>query len=122
MATLRQYYETDFDYALRVKVTLGGGSCKYEGAIFFDASANSAFLASYFSGDAHTYDSFTRFLRQLNYGSSGVNLDGGIILPSIKQFPGQSQSMPFTFNKPGVCDLPATPSLDSLGYPRQMGA
>lgn len=89
MATLRQYYETDFDYALRVKVILPSDTCIYEGAIFFDASANSAFLAFYFSGDAHTYDSFTRFLGQLNYGSSGVNLDGGIILPFAKRFPGQ---------------------------------
>jgi len=89
MATLRQYYETDFDYALRVKVTLPADSVIYEGAIFFDACANSAFLAFYFAEALHSYDSFTKFLRQLNYGTSSVNLDGGIILPSAKQFPGQ---------------------------------
>jgi hypothetical protein len=89
MGTLRQYYDTDFDYALRVKITLAAESSSYEGALFFDASASSAFLAFYFPGNNHTVGTFLQFLSHLNYGSSGVNLDGGIILPSAKQFPGQ---------------------------------
>jgi len=89
MATLRQYYETDFDYALRVKISVAATDHNYEGALFFDASASSAFLAFYFAGSTHTFDTYLQLLSQLNYGSSGVNLDGGIVLPSAKQFPGQ---------------------------------
>src|SRR5882672_4135925 len=89
MATLRQYYETDFDYALRVKISVAAAGCNYEGSLLFDASASSAFLAFYFAGATHTFDSYIRLLSHLNYGSSGVNLDGGIVLPSAKQFPGQ---------------------------------
>ncbi|MFM0115656.1 toll/interleukin-1 receptor domain-containing protein [Paraburkholderia nemoris] len=89
MATIRQYFETDFDYCLRVKIRydFDGESC--EGSVLYDASAKSAFISFYFSSAARTYEYFQRFLSSLNYGQTGLNLDGGIILPSAKQFPGQ---------------------------------
>lgn len=89
MATIRQYFETDFDYALRVKVKYDLEGKPYEGAIFYDASAQSAFIAFYFPGNSHTYEGFQNFLKSLNYGATSLNLDGGIALPSAKQFPGQ---------------------------------
>ena len=48
MATIRQYFETDFDYALRVKVKYELEDQFYEGAVFYDANANSAFVAFIF--------------------------------------------------------------------------
>ena len=89
MATIRQYFETDFDYALRVKVKYELKGQSYEGAVFYDANANSAFIAFYFFGSSHSFDNFIAFLKSLNYGASPLNLDGGIVLPSAKQFPGQ---------------------------------
>jgi hypothetical protein len=89
MATIRQYFETDFDYALRLKVKFDLEDLSYEGAVLYDATAQSAFIAFYFTSTSHTYDGFLNFLKALNYGSTGLNLEGGIVLPSAKQFPGQ---------------------------------
>lgn len=88
MATIRQYFETDFDYCLRVKIKYGFGDDSYEGAVLYDANAKSAF-AFFFPGTARTHEGFLSFLSSLNYGQTGLNLDGGIVLPSAKQFPGQ---------------------------------
>ncbi len=89
MATIRQYFETDFDYALRVKVKYELEGQFYEGAVFYDANANSAFVAFYFSGTSDSLNSLMAFLKSLSYGATSLNLDGGIVLPSAKQFPGQ---------------------------------
>ncbi|SAL19058.1 toll/interleukin-1 receptor domain-containing protein [Caballeronia telluris] len=91
MATIRQYFETDFDYCLRVKVKYDFAGESFEGAVLYDASAKSAFVAFYFPGTVRTCEYFLEFLSSLNYGQTGLNLDGGIILPSAKQFPGQLQ-------------------------------
>ena len=101
MATIRQYFETDFDYCLRVKIKYDLCGNTYEGAVLYDASAKSAFVAFYFPGMAHTCESFITFLRSLNYGETGLNLNGGIVLPSAKQFPGQlrvENSNPFVIH------------------------
>lgn len=89
MATIRQYFETDFDYCLRVKIRYDFDGESFEGGVLYDASAQSAFIAFYFPRAAHTYEDFQKFLSSLNYGQTGLNLDGGIIFPSAKQFPGQ---------------------------------
>jgi hypothetical protein len=88
MATIRQYFETDFDYALRVKVKYEFEGQSYEGAVFYDANANAAFVAFYFT-DSSPLTSLMAFLKLLSYGATSLNLDGGIVLPSAKQFPGQ---------------------------------
>lgn len=113
MATIRQYFETDFDYCLRVKIKYDFGGESYEGAVLYDASAKSSFVAFYFPGNARTLEGFENFLKSLNYGQTGLNLDGGIVLPSAKQFPGQLQvenSNPFViryqlFGDPSWRDL-----------------
>ncbi len=89
MATIRQYFESDFDYCLRVKTKYDFGGNSFEGALLYDANAKSAFVAFYFSDGGYTCDDFLNFLRSLNYGETGLNLDGGIVLPSGKQFPGR---------------------------------
>src|SRR5437667_182044 len=84
MATIRQYFETDFDYCLRVQIKYDFGGDSYEGAVLYDASAKSAFVAFYFRGAAHTCESFLTFLRSLNYGKTGLNLNGGIVISNSK--------------------------------------
>jgi hypothetical protein len=91
MATIRQYFETDFGYALRVKVKYELEGQPYEGAVFYDANAHSAFVVFYFTGSSRSFDSYIAFLKSLSYGATSLNLDGGIVLPSAKQFPGQLQ-------------------------------
>lgn len=89
MATIRQYFETDFDYCLRVKIKYAFDGDSYEGAVMYDANAKSAFVAFFFPGAPITREGFLAFLKSLDYGKTGLNLDGGIVLPSVKQFPGQ---------------------------------
>jgi hypothetical protein len=88
MATIHQYFETDFDYALRVKIKYEANGELFEGALFYDVSALSSFLAFYFHGFLHPKEDFLSFLKTLNLGVTKVKLDGGIVLPSWK-FPGQ---------------------------------
>ncbi len=89
MATIRQYFETDFDYCLRVKIKYDFGGELYEGAVLYDANAKSAFIAFYFPSTTYTLEGFEDFIKSLKYGETGLNLDKGIILPSAKQFSGR---------------------------------
>ncbi|WP_420212586.1 toll/interleukin-1 receptor domain-containing protein [Burkholderia aenigmatica] len=89
MATIRQYYETDFDYCLRIKVRYDFGGESLEGCLLYDASAQSAFISFYLPNTARAFVDFQKLLSSLNYGKTQFNLDGGITLPSAKQFPGK---------------------------------
>lgn len=91
MSTIRQYFDTDFDYALRVSVKLKSTTLACEGAVFYDASANSAFLSFYLPSAELTPELLEHFLTALTPGAIQVELDGVIRLPSGKTFHGQLQ-------------------------------
>lgn len=88
MATLRQYFETDFDNAIRVHVTFAHRGESVEGVVLYDVSAFIAYLSCYLPGKERDYDYFVDFLKVLQYGRTTLELTGRITLPSTRQFHG----------------------------------
>ncbi|GBG01646.1 hypothetical protein AZSI13_09730 [Azospira sp. I13] len=88
MSNIRQYFNTDFDYALRVNVAFPDIALPCEAVILYDANASSAFLACYVENPTLTPLDFERFLGQLKYGETQVSLKGGIVLPTARTFHG----------------------------------
>lgn len=91
MATLRQYFETDFNYAIRVHICFIHENENVEAVLLYDVSAYTAFLSCFIPGLDKTYDYFLNFLKMLEHGRTKLNFSGKITLPSIRQFPGKLQ-------------------------------
>jgi len=89
MATLRQYFETDFNNALRVDVSLTYDVDTVEGVLLYDLSAFTAYVSWYVPGLNRTYDYFVGFLKALEYGLTKLHFAGKITLPAAKEFPGE---------------------------------
>jgi hypothetical protein len=89
MSSVRQYFDTDFDHALRVRVSLTSSAIPCEAAIFYDANAGAAFLAFYFSDPELQPADFEQFLSVIKPGTVQVSLAGEIRLPAGKTFHGQ---------------------------------
>lgn len=88
MSTIRQYFDTDFDHMLRVHITYTASDVPCDASMFYDANANSAFLAFYF-GDASLQPSdFEKVLGSIKYGTSQFSLQGAVWLPSARVFHG----------------------------------
>ena len=91
MATLKQYFETDFNYAIRVHITFVHESEDVAGVLLYDVSAYTAFISCFIPGMDRTYEYFLSFLKMLEHGRTKLNFLGKITLPSVKQFPGRLQ-------------------------------
>jgi hypothetical protein len=89
MATLRQYFETDFDAAIRIGVSFKHEGEVHAGAVLYDFTARTAFLACYVDGTSRTYDSFLGLLKTLASGPTDVSCSGKVGLPSLKSFHGE---------------------------------
>src|SRR5437016_4876695 len=87
MATLREYFDADFNYATRVHVKLPAYRSDVEVALLYDFSAFTAFLACYVPGNQHPPEVFIQLIEALQPGQ--VTLDGKVTLPSARMFPGQ---------------------------------
>lgn len=82
MSTIRQYFDTDFDHMLRIPISYPSCDIACDASLFYDANANSAFLAFYFGDATLQLDDFDRILGTLKYGASQVSLRGEITLPA----------------------------------------
>lgn len=91
MATLRQYYETDFSNAIRVHVTIAYGNDEVEGVLLYDVSAYTAYLSCYLPGSNRQYDDLIGLLHSIKHGQTQLKFTGQITLPAVKQFPGELQ-------------------------------
>jgi hypothetical protein len=90
MATVRQYFETDFNHVVRVQVKFAvPGEAEVEGAWLVDFLGYMSFLTCYVPGEGRGLGCFLRLLRALEYGKTPLTLQGGIGLPAARQFPGQ---------------------------------
>lgn len=88
MATLRQYFETDFSNAVRVNISFKYEEDVHTGVLLYDIVAYTAFIAFYIAGHSKNYDYFLGFLKTLQYGKSKLDFTGKITLPAAKTFPG----------------------------------
>lgn len=88
MSTIRQYFDTDFDHALRVHIAYPAATIPCVGALFYDPTASLSFLGFYFEDDSLQPSQFETFLATINYGTTQVTLQGGVVLPSLRVFHG----------------------------------
>lgn len=89
MATLRQYFETDFDNALRMHITFSYGCESIEGVLLYDVCAYAAFLSCYIPGVDRDYDYFLGLLNKIQYARTSLDLAGRVTLPGARYFPGE---------------------------------
>lgn len=90
MASLREYYDADFNYAARLHVRVPNEEFSdIEGAVLYDFSANTAFFACFVPGADREAGYFRKLLTSLKFGESQVTFDGKVTLPSGRAFPGR---------------------------------
>lgn len=91
MATLKEYFDTDFSHCVRVKVRFEYEGGSQEARLYYDFSGFMAFVSVYIEGDSLTLDFFRNLLSHLQYGKTQVHIDGDVTLPAAKSFPGSLQ-------------------------------
>jgi hypothetical protein len=90
MATIHQYFETDFDNALRLNVTLPNlDGSRVEGALLYDFSGYCGFLAIYVPGKETPLDYYLQLMQTIQHGKTQISLNEGVKLPRARQFPGE---------------------------------
>ncbi|WP_049820401.1 toll/interleukin-1 receptor domain-containing protein [Bradyrhizobium japonicum] len=90
MATLREYFDADFSFAVRVHVDFPlktGGDV--QGVILYDFAGMKSFLACYVPDHSAPIDQFLEIIRSLEYGKTQVKFRGQVTLPNTRFFPGQ---------------------------------
>ncbi len=88
MSSIRQYFDTDFDYALRVHAEYSAATLPCTAAVLYDANAAAAFCIFYFEDATLKPQQFKSFLAAVKYGSTQVKFEGKVTLPTPRIFPG----------------------------------
>lgn len=85
MATIREYFDADFNYAIRVHVLLDlDDETTVEACILYDLAAHSCFFLCFVPGDDVPLDHFHRIISRFQTGSRNVNFDNRITLPAAR--------------------------------------
>lgn len=87
MATLRDYYETDFPYALRIRVHVDCGGEPVESTLLWDVNGHAAFLSCFVPG-MRTAAFFGQLLKGLDWGHTPLQFDGTVQLAAARFVPG----------------------------------
>lgn len=88
MATLREYFDSDFDYTLRVQFKLPTYGEAVIGTLLLDFSSLNAFVTCYVPGEHHKPDFFLGLLPHLA-AAKQVHFDERMQLPAARYFVGQ---------------------------------
>jgi hypothetical protein len=88
MATIRQYFETDFSNTARLHVRQEFEDLRLEASVQFDFAGYFAFLA-YYIPDQQDCEFFSRLIKAIDYGRTKLTLDGKVTIPSARQHPGE---------------------------------
>jgi len=90
MATLRQYFETDFGHAARVYVRfLDPLDNEIESVILYDFSGFIAYMSCYVPGSAHDLEYFVALVSRIENSRTEFEIDGRVTLPLAREFPGK---------------------------------
>lgn len=89
MGSLHQYFEMDFNHAVKMHVKFPSQGEDIESIVVFDFTGLMAFFACYVKGNDKDYNYFKKLLDSIEYGKSQVTLDGKVTLPSAKHYPGE---------------------------------
>ena len=89
MATLRQYFETDFGHVLRVHVAIPiSETDRIEGVWLIDFLGFMSFISCYVPGENQPLEFFLQLIKAIEYGKTRLSFEHKITLPSTRQFPG----------------------------------
>jgi hypothetical protein len=89
MATLREYFDADFNYAVRVHVKLPAYEPDIDVIVLYDFSAYTAFIACYIPVSQYTLRDFLQLMEALKPGKTQFNLGDKTNLPSARLIPGR---------------------------------
>jgi hypothetical protein len=90
MATVRQYFETDFSHVVRIQVKFAlPDEGEIEALWLVDFLGYLSFLTCYVSGEGRPLDFYLRLIRALDYGRTQLIFQGKVGLPAARQFPGR---------------------------------
>src|ERR1700724_1566491 len=87
MATIRQYYETDFDNTIKVYVKIPFEGDIVEACVLFDFSAYCSFYSCYFQLHNKNIEYYIKFIQGFQRGIQ-VESDGKVLLPSLRSYHG----------------------------------
>lgn len=88
MGTLKQYFETDFPYAIRVYF-VSDFDPTMTCALLYDIAGFSAWISCYVSGAERGLDFYRGLVKQHQYGKTQVTFTGHLTLPAVVFFPGE---------------------------------
>ena len=91
MAAVREYFDTDFDYALRLYAQLPFERFNLETVILYDFSGYKSFFACYDPDDSYDVQYYVDLLSRFKPGETELSLNQKIVLPAIRDFPGRMQ-------------------------------
>jgi TIR domain len=91
MATIRQYFETDFSYALKIQCYIATPEMRIETRVSCDFSGFQSFLSIYIPDKGHDLSFYVKLLKYIEYGKTVLHFDDKIFLPSSWDFPGALQ-------------------------------
>jgi hypothetical protein len=89
MATKRQYFDTDFDYVLKVHFKLPSDTEPLDLLLLFDFSSHAVFFSCYVDRKDAPLDFFIQLVNKLRQGSSELLFNQRVTLPSARQFHGE---------------------------------
>jgi hypothetical protein len=87
MATVHEYFETDFSNTIRVHVRIPFEGTDIESCILYDFNAFCAFVTCYFPNSNIDLQYYIRFVKQFQHGGK-VLFDNKVTLPHGKSYPG----------------------------------
>lgn len=89
MATIREYFDTDFANAVRVSVKLPiQNGCLLDAAVLYDFAALSCFVACFVPGQSNPLDLYRGLLSSIEFGKTQRMFDHTVRLPSARHFHG----------------------------------
>lgn len=78
MATLRQYYETDFNNTVRVHVRFPVSGEDIEAVVLLDFAGYFGYLSCFVPGQGRKLDFFLTLIRELKWRTTELRLDGKV--------------------------------------------
>ena len=87
MATLHEYFETDFSTTIRVHVKIPFRNDSIESRILYDFDAYCAFVACHINNPSADLNYFVEFIQNFQHGGQ-VQFDSMVTLPSAKTYHG----------------------------------
>jgi hypothetical protein len=91
MATVRQYFETDFQHAVKLECHFEVNNSRVEARLVCDFAGFTQFISLYLAGVGNTLTFYKALLEHIQYGKTTIFFDQNIALPDAWNFPAELQ-------------------------------